>query len=127
MPKKRAVNDFVVWSLSVFLAGVFLLAGVPKLLGMETVGLQAAAMRGFPDWIRIIVALVEVGGAIGLLIPSTATFAALALAVIMVPATLTQFMSGEGNIWGPIVVLALLVFVAWRRSAERRVGKEGRS
>jgi uncharacterized membrane protein YphA (DoxX/SURF4 family) len=118
MPKKRAVNDFVVWSLSVVLAGIFLLAGVPKLLGMETIGIQAAAMRGFPGWIRIIVALLEVIAAIGLLVPSTATFAALTLAVIMVPAALTQFMSGDGSVWVPIVLLALLVFVAWRRNVK---------
>jgi putative oxidoreductase len=116
MAKKRAVNDFVVWSLSVILAAAFLLTGVPKLFGVGTVGLQASAMRGFPDWIRIIVGIVETVGAIGLLIPATATFAALALAVLMVPATLTQFASGEGGIWVPIVLLATLVFVAWRRN-----------
>src|SRR5918999_105127 len=118
MAKKRAVNDFVVWSLSVVLAAVFLLTGVPKLFGLGTVGLQASAMRGFPDWIRLLVGIVETIGAIGLLIPSTATFAALALAVIMVPATLTQFMSGEGGVWIPPILLAALVFVAWRRNVK---------
>ena len=116
MAKKRAVNDFVVWSLSVILAAVFLLTGVPKLFGVGTVGLQASAMRGFPDWIRIIVGIVETVGAIMLMVPATATFAALALAVLMVPATLTQFASGEGGIWVPIVLLAALLFVAWRRN-----------
>src|SRR5688572_6606957 len=116
MAKQRAVNDFVVWSLSVILAAVFLLTGLPKLFGLGTVGLQASAMRGFPDWIRLIVGIVETAGAIGLLIPATATFAALTLAVIMVPATLTQFMSGEGAMWVPPLLLAALVFVAWRRN-----------
>jgi putative oxidoreductase len=116
MAKKRAVNDFVVWSLSVILAAAFLLTGVPKLFGVGTIGLQASAMRGFPDWIRILVGIVETVGAIMLMIPATATFGALALAVLMVPATLTQFASGEGGIWVPIVLLALLVFVAWRRN-----------
>jgi putative oxidoreductase len=118
MAKKRAVNDFVVWSLSVILAAVFLLTGVPKLFGLGTVGLQASAMRGFPDWIRLIVGIVETVGAIGLLIPATATFAALALAVLMVPATLTQFASGEGGIWVPPFLLAALLFVAWRRNVK---------
>src|SRR5918999_3302364 len=118
MAKKRALNDFVVWSLSVVLAAVFLLTGVPKLIGLGTVGLQASAMRGFPDWIRILVGIVETAGAIGLLIPATATFAALALAVIMVPATLTQFMSGEGGVWIPPLLLVALVFVAWRRNVK---------
>lgn len=116
MANKRAVNDFVVWTLSVVLAAVFLLTGVPKLFGVGTVGLQASAMRGFPDWIRMIVGIVETVGAIGLLIPGTATFAALTLAVLMVPATLTQFASGEGGIWVPPLLLAALLFVAWRRN-----------
>ena len=116
MAKKRAVNDFVVWSLSVVLAAIFLLTGVPKLLGWQGLVLPAAGMLEFPLWIRVIVGIVETIGAIGLLIPGTATFAALMLAVLMVPATLTQYASGEGGLWVPLVLLALLVFVAWRRN-----------
>jgi putative oxidoreductase len=118
MPKKRAVNDFVVWTLSVVLAAIFLLAGVPKFFGWEAVGLQSASMLEFPRWIRVVVGVVETAGAVGLLIPATATFAALALAMVMIPAALTQFASGEGGIWVPIVLLALLLFVAWRRNVK---------
>jgi uncharacterized membrane protein YphA (DoxX/SURF4 family) len=118
MPKKRAVNDFVVWTLSVVLAGVFLLAGVPKFFGWNPLVLESAGMAGFPPWIRVIVAVGETAGAIGLLIPSTATFAALMLAGLMVPATLTQFMSNQGQMWVPVLLLALLVLVAWRRNTK---------
>jgi putative oxidoreductase len=118
MPSKRALNDFVVLTLSVILAGTFLLTGVPKIFGWEAVGFQAAAMRGFPTWIRVVVGLVETAGAIGLLVPGMATFAAVMLAAVMVPATLTQYASGSGHIWVPIVVLALLLFVAWRRNVK---------
>lgn len=119
MPRKRAVNDFVVWTLSVILAGVFLLTGVPKFFGWTPIVLQAASMSDFPAWIRVIVGFVETAGAIGLLIPGTATFAALMLAALMVPASLTQFASDEGRIWVPLVLLAALVFVAWRRNTKR--------
>jgi putative oxidoreductase len=118
MAKKRAVNDFVVWTLSVILAGIFLLAGLPKLFGWNPLVLESAGMSGFPQWIRVIVGVVETVGAIGLLIPSAATFAALALAALMVPATLTEFASGDGAIWIPVVLLALCVFVAWRRNVK---------
>ncbi|MFN2564884.1 MAG: DoxX family protein [Gemmatimonadaceae bacterium] len=118
MAKKRAVNDFVVWSLSVILAGVFLLTGVPKLFGWQPLVLEAAGMRDFPAWIRVIVGIVETVGAVSLLIPSTATFAALMLAALMVPATLTQFARDQGQMWVPIVLLATLVFVAWRRNVK---------
>jgi uncharacterized membrane protein YphA (DoxX/SURF4 family) len=116
MNRARAADAFVVWALSILLAGVFLLAGVPKLLGMETVALQAASMRGFPELMRIIVGVVEVVGAIGLLVPSLAAFSALVLAVLMVPATLTQYASGESGVHVPLILLALLLVVAWRRN-----------
>jgi putative oxidoreductase len=118
MPKKRAVNDFVIWSLSVVLAGIFLLTGVPKFFGWTPLVLEAAGMQDFPRWIRVIVGVVETAGAVGLLIPATATFSALMLAALMVPATLTQFMRDQGQMWVPILLLALLVFVAWRRNVK---------
>src|ERR671917_324468 len=97
MPKKRAVNDFVIWSLSVVLAGVFLLTGVPKFFGWTPLILDTAGMQNFPSWIRVIVGVVETAGAVGLLVPATATFSALMLAGLMVPATLTQFMDDQGR------------------------------
>ncbi len=118
MQRARAVDAFLMWSISIVLAGIFLLAGVPKLLGMEPVGLQAAAMHGFPGWIRIAVGVVETLCGIGLLLPSIATPAALLLAATMIPATITQFVSGEGNTFVPLVVLAALLLLAWRRNAK---------
>src|SRR3712207_9313044 len=118
MAKHRAANDFVIWVLSIALAAIFLIAGVPKLLGFEAVGFDAVAMHGFPRWVQLIVGVVEVLGAVALLVPATATFAALALAFVMVPAALTQYARGDGLIWVPIVVLALLLLVAWRRNVK---------
>lgn len=116
MNRARAVDAFVIWTLSIILAGVFLLAGVPKLLGMETVALQAASMRGFPQVMRMIVGIVEVVGAIGLLVPAISAFSALVLAVLMIPAALTQYASGESGVHIPIILLVLLLVVAWRRN-----------
>jgi uncharacterized membrane protein YphA (DoxX/SURF4 family) len=118
MTRARAVDDFVVWTLSILLAGLFLLTGVPKILGLPAVGFQASAMRGFPEVMRIIVGVVECAGAVGLLIPALASFSAIVLAVVMVPASLTQYASGEGHVWVPIVVLALLLVIPWRRNAK---------
>jgi uncharacterized membrane protein YphA (DoxX/SURF4 family) len=117
MSKSRAADVFVVWALSIILAAVFLLAGIPKLVGGgTTLGLQAAAMRNFPAPLRVIVGLVEVLGGIALLIPSVATFAAVLLAFVMIPATFTQYASGEGSVFIPPLLCVALLFLAWRRN-----------
>ena len=119
MTRARAIDAFVIWTLSIVLAGVFLLTGVPKIGGFPGVGFQASAMSNFPQAMRVLVGLVECLGAIGLLIPATASFAAIVLAVVMVPAALTQYASNEGHVWVPIVVLALLLVIPWRRNAKK--------
>jgi uncharacterized membrane protein YphA (DoxX/SURF4 family) len=118
MQRARAVNAFVVWAISVFLAAVFLLAGIPKVIGTSPVGFQAAAMQGFPTWIRVVIGIFETACAVALLLPSVATLAAVCLALLMVPATFTQYMSAQPGVWVPLLMLLLLAFVAWRRSAQ---------
>src|SRR5918912_1824169 len=123
MERTGSASRVAVWVLSALLAVVFLAAGVPKLVGASPLLLQAAAMRGFPTWVRILVGLIETGGAILLLVPSAATWAALALALLMVPATFTQRMSGEPGAWVPAVLFVLLPVLAWvRRPAALRDG-----
>jgi uncharacterized membrane protein YphA (DoxX/SURF4 family) len=118
MERARAVDAFVMWTLSVLLAAVFLLAGLPKVIGMPSVGFQAAAMEGFPPLLRVVIGLIEVICAIALLIPPLATVAATCLAFLMIPAAATQFASGQPGIWVPVVVFLLLVYVAWRRNSK---------
>jgi uncharacterized membrane protein YphA (DoxX/SURF4 family) len=115
MERVRARTSALVWVLEVALAAVFILAGVTKLLGTETFLLQAAAMHGFPQWIRIVVAVVEIVCGVSLLIPGLTTNAALALAVLMIPAAITQVISGQPGIVVPVVLFLLLLFLAERR------------
>ena len=116
MEQRARSDSIVVWILSVLLAAVFATTGIAKLVGFEPIGLEAAAMNGFPQWIRIVVALVEVAGAVLLLVPAVAAFAAAMLAFLMVPAAITQWVSGEPGVLFPIVMLILLLLVAWRRN-----------
>jgi len=112
----RRADTVVIWILSVLLAAVFATTGTAKLIGTEPLALQAAAMRGFPAWIRMVVGVVEIAGAIGLLVPPVASFAAAMLALLMIPATITQWISGEAGVFIPVLLLVLLLIVAWRRN-----------
>ena len=121
--RARSADAVVVWILSVLLAAVFATTGISKLIGVEPLTLQAAAMRGFPTWIRMVVGVVEIVGALGLLIPPVASVAAALLALLMIPATITQWISGEAGVFVPILLLVLLLIVAWRRNpAAARAG-----
>lgn len=117
MERGRSARS-AMWILSIVLAIVFLATGIAKLTGSSTFYLQAATMRGFPAWIRVVVGLVEIGGAIALLVPRAAVFGAVTLAILMFPAAATQHMSGEGGFWIPVVVFVLLYVVVWLRSPE---------
>lgn len=113
--RTRSADSVVVWILSVLLAAVFATTGIAKLTGTDPLSFQAAAMRGFPDWIRTVVGTVELIGAIALLVPAVAAVSAALLALLMVPATITQAVSGQPGVFVPVVIFVLLLLVAWRR------------
>jgi putative oxidoreductase len=115
MDRARATTGAAVWTLSVLLALIFIAAGVFKLVGAETFWLQAAAMRGFPPWMRVLVGLFEVAGAVALLVPALAIYGAIGLGILMIPAAITQAMSGEPGLYVPFVLFALLMIVGWWR------------
>ncbi len=117
MRRETSPDAVLIWALSIVLAAVFLLDGASKLLGFPILPVAAAAaVRGFPVGIPYLVGLLEIAGGVALLIPASATFGALALAGLMVPAALTEWMRG-GQVWLPLLILALLLVVAWRRNA----------
>lgn len=116
MNKARGTTGVVVWVLSVILALIFVVfAGLPKLYGGQTFFLQAAAMHGFPSWIRVVVGVFEVIGGLALLIPGLAIYGAFGLGILMIPAVITQAMSGEPGLYVPVVLFILLAIVGWQR------------
>ncbi len=74
-------------------------------------------MRGFPrPGSASVVGVVEVVSAIALLIPGVAIYAALGLALLMIPAAITPSNERRGPASSsPLVLLVLLLTVAWRR------------
>src|SRR3954465_16025449 len=114
--RTRSADSIIVWILSALLAAVFATTGIAKIIGAEPIAIQAAAMRGFPARIRTVGGLTELVGAAALLIPSVAGIAAALLALIMLPATLTQWISHQPGVLVPVVMFGLLLLIAWRRN-----------
>ncbi len=61
------------WVLSILLALAFLFAGLPKLLAV-TAWIEKFSHWGYPRWSLPLIGLLEVGGAILLLIPRFAIY-----------------------------------------------------
>ena len=114
----RDAEALVVWALSIIVAVVFFVTGAMKIFGVDPIGLEAAAMATFPQWIRTVVGVLEILAAVAILIPTTASIAALALAILMVPATITQLVAGQPGLWVPILLFVILLYISWRRDVE---------
>jgi len=107
--------NVALWVLRGLLAAVFVMTGAPKWLGEEATTATFAEL-GAGQWLRYVIGTVEIAGAIGLLIPSFAGLAALALMGVMVGATLSEaFFLEDGNPVTPAILFALAAIVAWYR------------
>ena len=104
-----------VLGVSGLLALLFLFAGTTKLIGMQ-MHVEHFAKWGCPDWFRLVVGAVEVAGAVLLLVPQTAFYAACVLSVQMLGAAYTHLVNYEAaSAPFPLVVFALLAFIAYSR------------
>ena len=115
MQRARTAKYVGIWLLSAALAAAFLIAGLPKLIGGRS-WVQVFGMLGYPDWIRMVVGLVETVGAVLLLVPGLAVFAATGLLILMVGATYAQ-LNGPlpANAVVPATLFVLLAILAWAR------------
>ncbi len=102
------------WILCVLLAFVFLMAGGMKLLSRPAL-VEEFNRIGLGQWFRYFTGILEVTGAVGLLVPKLSRWAALLLATVMlgaIVAHLTVLHSPPGL---PIVLLVLAAITAWLR------------
>jgi putative oxidoreductase len=70
---------------------------------------------GAGDWFRYLTGILEVAGALGLLIPRLAGLAALALAGLWLVAIAIHLFLIGGSAVAPIVFFVLTVVIAWGR------------
>jgi uncharacterized membrane protein YphA (DoxX/SURF4 family) len=107
------------WVLTVLLGCLFAFAGVMKFVD-PTKASEQFAQFGYPDWFRVLIAVVEIAGAVALLVPRTAFYAAVGLGVVMVGAVGTLLRAGEvPQAVVPLVVLGLLALVGYVRRPQR--------
>lgn len=109
---KKYILTALLWFLSLFMAYVFIKAGWAKF--SSTSGwARAFAYWGYPAWFRVLVGVIESAGALLLLVPATAIYAAAALIVIMLGAMGTHIYDGRpGHITSEVVPVVFLTTIA---------------
>lgn len=106
--------NIALWVVQILLALAFLGAASAKLLGTpDMVGLYEAI--GIGQWFRYVTGLLELTGAILIVIPRTKVFGAALLSMIMVGAVLTHLLILHNAPTAPAVLLLLAGIVAWGR------------
>ena len=105
--------NIVTWIVRGLLAVAFLAAGLAKLAGAEAM-VAVFDQIGFGQWFRLLTGLVEVAGAILLVVPTTGLLGAALLVCTMIGAVLTHLVLIGGSFL-PALVLGLLAgFVVFR-------------
>ncbi len=110
----RKVRLITLWILSGLVALAFLGAGGAKLAGAASM-VELFDKVGRGQWFRYFTGLLEVAGAIGLLIPRYAFYAAGLLAVVMVGAIIAHLTALGTSPAVPVVLLVLSGTIAWLR------------
>jgi putative oxidoreductase len=108
------MRRLTLWTLTIVVAAMFLLAGTLKLTGVP-MEVELFAAIGIGQWFRYVTGLLEIAGAIGLFVPAVAPLAALTLAAVMVGAIVTHLFVVGGNPLIPIALLAASIAIAYLR------------
>jgi putative oxidoreductase len=114
----RALGNILAWILAVFLAIVFAFAGSIKLIGARAM-VQEFAQIGIGQWFRYFTGILEVSGAVGLLVSKYRFWAALQIAIVMACATVVNIVILHQTPLARLtaVLMTLAIALAWLRRA----------
>ena len=111
------MKNVALWVLQIAVAAMFVAAAMPKLTGAP-MAVEMFGVLGFGQWFRYVTALMEIGGAVLLVVPALAGIGALVLAIVMVGAILAHALVLGGSAVPAIVLLAATLTIAWFRPAQ---------
>ncbi len=103
----------ILWTIRIVLALAFDAAGLAKLAGVAQM-VQVFDAMGFGQWFRYLTGMVEIVGAVLLVVPPAGFFGGVLLAATMACAVATHLVLIGGNPAPAVVLGALAAFVAWR-------------
>lgn len=118
----QRLRQALTWVLALYFAQMFLQAGWGK-FGTDPFWNAAFAAWGYPSWFRVVIGVIEVLGAVALLLPPVASYGGLALVLVMMGAWSTL---AHDLRWHDMALVALygaglswIVSVWWPRRLRR--------
>ncbi len=103
------------WSITLFEAFGLGQAGLRKFTSMD-VWRDLFENWGYPFWFLIVIGVAELGGAVLLLVPALAAYAAVGLTVVMVGSLATELFNEKlFGPWFPLMHIVLLSIIATAR------------
>jgi putative oxidoreductase len=102
------------WILSALLALIFLSAGSMKLMSRPNM-VQEFAQVGLGQWFRYFTGLLEVAGAICMLVPKLSRWGAVVLAAVMSGAVVAHLTALHSPPTLPAILLVMVLGVTWLR------------
>src|SRR5688572_6947527 len=115
-------SNIVLWTLQVLVALAFIAAGSGKLLGSaDMIALFDAV--GIGQWFRYVTGLLEVLGAVLLVVPGRAVFGAVLLACVMAGAVVAHLTVVPAPLTPALVLFALTALIAWGRRSQLTGGQ----
>jgi uncharacterized membrane protein YphA (DoxX/SURF4 family) len=111
MTRNRSV---ALWTLQILLAALFLLQAWMKLSGSPT-WIARFERWGYPNHFYLVVGLIELLGAVALVIPRFTRIGAGALSIVMAGAVATHLLHREPQAISALVLLGLLSIVFYAR------------
>ena len=114
-PKTKTILS---WTLRILFGILFLLAGLPKLLG-DPGALARFADWGYPAWFAHVIGLVEMSGALALFIPRFARYGAMTIGAVMIGAFITHVLAQEWARLPWVVTIAVAQFAIWKLLKQR--------
>jgi uncharacterized membrane protein YphA (DoxX/SURF4 family) len=110
-------SNIALWTLQVLVALAFVGAGSGKLLGSaDMIALFEAV--GIGQWFRYATGLLEVVGAVLLVVPGKTAFGAVLLACVMAGAVMAHLAVLHTAATAPLVLFALTALIAWGRRSQ---------
>ena len=113
-------KGIAIWVPTIVLGALFIMQGLMKVTGMEA-WIRRFRDYGYPEHFYLVAGVLELGGALLLLVPRTARIGATTLTLVMLAAAITHLLQGETpNVFFTLGFAAVFGAIAYVRTPGRR-------